>query len=175
MQRQRGAAFGDEEGAAIDRDPALQEVHRRRADETGDEEVGWAVVEFQRCPDLLDLAVMKHDDPVGHGHGLDLVMGDIDRVVPSRWCNCLISVRIVPAVWRRGWTAARRSGRAADCGDRAGEGHALALAAGKLARQASEQRAEAEDTGGPLSRPDPSWEPFSFRGKAMFSATLICG
>jgi zinc and cadmium transporter len=68
--------------AVADLMPQLQRrlpVHRRRADEAGDEAVGRAVVELQRRADLLDAAVVHHDDAVGHGHGLDLVVRDVDR------------------------------------------------------------------------------------------------
>ena len=44
----------------------------------GDEEVGRAVVEFERRADLLDPAGVHDDDAVGHGHRLDLVVGDVD-------------------------------------------------------------------------------------------------
>src|SRR3984893_4904390 len=36
------------------------------------------VVEFERRAHLLDDAVMHHHDLVGHGHGFDLVVGDVD-------------------------------------------------------------------------------------------------
>src|SRR3546814_3632993 len=51
----------------------------RRADEAGDEEVGGPGEHRVRIGDLLDLAVAHDDDAVGHGHGLDLVVGDVDR------------------------------------------------------------------------------------------------
>ena len=50
----------------------------RRADEAGDEQVGRPVVELERRADLLDAAVVHHHDLVGHGHGLDLVVRDVD-------------------------------------------------------------------------------------------------
>ncbi len=55
------------------------EVHRRRADEAGDEDVGRVVVHVPRGVDLLEDAVLEHRDPVAHRHGLDLVVGDVDR------------------------------------------------------------------------------------------------
>src|SRR5262249_12676407 len=59
--------------------PARHEVHRRRSDEAGDEARRRMVVEFLRRADLLDAPVMHHPHAVGERHGLDLVMGDIDR------------------------------------------------------------------------------------------------
>ena len=32
-----------------------------------------------RCADLFDPAAVQHDDAVGHGHGFDLIVGDVDR------------------------------------------------------------------------------------------------
>ena len=36
-------------------------------------------IELERCAHLLDATRVHHDDLVGHGHRLDLVVGDIDR------------------------------------------------------------------------------------------------
>jgi hypothetical protein len=60
-------------------DLAVDEVHGRRADEAGDEEVGGTIVDGLRRVELLDGAAVHDGDPVGERHGLDLVMGDIDR------------------------------------------------------------------------------------------------
>ena len=57
---------------------ALEQVHLRRADEAGDEEVGGLVVELERGVDLLQVAELHHRDPVAHRHRLDLVVGDVD-------------------------------------------------------------------------------------------------
>ena len=62
-------------------DAGLEEVHLRAADEAGDEPVGRVVVELERRADLLDRAGVQHDDLVGHGHRLDLVVGDVDHRV----------------------------------------------------------------------------------------------
>src|SRR3954469_22829778 len=58
---------------------AGHEVHLRGADEAGDEEVGRLLVELRRRAVLLDLAAVEHHDLVGHGHGFDLIVGDVDR------------------------------------------------------------------------------------------------
>src|SRR3954454_1537689 len=76
--RQLDAVRPFEERRAVDLELAMQKVHRRRADETGDELVVRPVVQFKGRADLLDDAVMHHHDLVGHGHGLDLVVGDVD-------------------------------------------------------------------------------------------------
>ena len=57
---ERQAALAGRERQAVRRllEPALDEVHARRADEAGDEQVGRAVVEVERRADLLDLSFM---------------------------------------------------------------------------------------------------------------------
>ena len=57
----------------------VKEVHLRRADEARHEQVGRVVEHFLRRADLLDEAVLHDDDAVAQGHGLGLVMGDIDK------------------------------------------------------------------------------------------------
>src|SRR5436853_178201 len=56
-----------------------QEVHRGTPDEARHEEVDRVLVEGLRRVELLDDAVVEHDDPVTHGHRLDLVVGDGDE------------------------------------------------------------------------------------------------
>ena len=48
------------------------------ADEVGDEGVGRLAIDLDRRRRLADLALAHHHDEVGHGHGLALVMGDDD-------------------------------------------------------------------------------------------------
>ncbi len=67
---QRRAAVGERR---------LDEVHRRRADEGGDEEVRGLLVDLERRPHLLELAVLHDGDAVAHRHRLDLVVRDVDR------------------------------------------------------------------------------------------------
>ena len=79
IKRQRAGAIGQDDRIARFGDMAGQEIHRRRADKAGDKAVDWPVIEIERAPLLLDNAVAHDHDPVGHGHGLDLVMRHIDR------------------------------------------------------------------------------------------------
>jgi hypothetical protein len=37
------------------------------------------VVDVERRADLLDVAGVEHDQAVGEGHGLDLIVGDVDH------------------------------------------------------------------------------------------------
>jgi hypothetical protein len=53
-------------------------VHRRAADETGDEQVGRTGVDGLRRAHLLEDAGVEHRDAVPHRHGLDLVVGHVD-------------------------------------------------------------------------------------------------
>src|SRR5665647_3121498 len=57
----------------------LHHVHGRTADETADEQVHGVVVELLGRRHLLQLAFAHHGDTVAHGHGLDLVVGHVDR------------------------------------------------------------------------------------------------
>ena len=55
-----------------------QQVHRRAADELGDEQVGGPLVELHRRPQLLQPALVEHGDAVAHGHRFHLVVGDVE-------------------------------------------------------------------------------------------------
>jgi len=37
-----------------------------------------ALVDLERWADLLDVAGVEHDQAIGEGHGLDLIVGDVD-------------------------------------------------------------------------------------------------
>src|SRR5688572_9134697 len=56
----------------------LDEVHRRRADERGDEDVLRAAVEHLRLVELDDPAVAHDGDPLAERHRLGLVVGHVD-------------------------------------------------------------------------------------------------
>ena len=67
--------------------------------------------------ELLQHALAQHRDPVAHRHGLDLVVGDVERRRPGTRAAARGSRRASDrAAWRRGWTAARPSGRPRRCG-----------------------------------------------------------
>ena len=92
----------------------VDDVHGRGADEPGDEGVGGPVVEVAGGVDLLEQAVLEQGDAVAHGHGLDLVVGDVDgggaeAALQRRRSGCG-SAR---GAWRRGWTGVRPSGSTA--------------------------------------------------------------
>ena len=156
-----------------------QEVHGGRPDEACHEQVGGAVVELERGPDLLHHAVVHHDDLVGHGHGLDLVVGDVDRgglqplvqgldLRPHRDAQLGVEVR-QRLVEQEHLRVAH---------DRAAHGDPLALPARELLGVAVEQRRQARGSPPPaltLAEISAFGARRSLSEKAMFSATLICG
>ena len=155
------------------------EVHRRRADEARHEAVGRGVVELERLADLLDHAVLHHHHPVAQGHRLDLVVGDVDRGGAQPLVQLL---ELDPHLHAQlGVEVAERLVEQEHLGiahDGAAQRHALALAAGELARLAVQQ-------GSSMPRMSAarlmrfSISAFSnfriFRPNAMLPATLMCG
>ncbi len=122
---------------------AADEIHPRRADEPGDESVGRRVVEIERRADLFDPAAAQHDDLVGHGHRLDLVVGDIDHrrlqpFVQRRDLGAHLHAQLGIEVGQR--LVEQEDGRFAH--DRTADRDPLALAARELARLPVEQGAE---------------------------------
>ena len=63
---------------ALSRHAYLEEVHRRRADEAGDEARDRPGVDLPRRADLLHQAVAHDHHPVTQCHRLDLIVGDVD-------------------------------------------------------------------------------------------------
>ena len=55
------------------------QVHLGAADELGHEAIGRPLIQLHRRADLFDPSAVQHHDPVGQGHGLHLVMGDVDH------------------------------------------------------------------------------------------------
>ena len=76
-RRHRDRGAGQDDPAV--HQPALEQVHRRRPDEAGDEHVDRLMVERLRRVDLLEHPVLQHRDPVAHGQGLGLIVGHVDR------------------------------------------------------------------------------------------------
>ena len=122
------------------------DVHRRRADEARGEDGGGPLVELGRRAVLLDAAVAHQHDVVGHGHGLDLVVGDVEhgdaeaalqRADLAPHLDAQLRVEIGERLVHQ---ADRRLGD-----DRAAERDALLLAARELRGLALEQRLEAEN------------------------------
>jgi hypothetical protein len=60
-------------------DATGQEIHGGRSDKARHKLIGRSVVQLKGGADLLDHAVAHDHDFVGHGHGLDLIVGHVDR------------------------------------------------------------------------------------------------
>ena len=54
------------------------DVHRRRADEGRDKEVGGIVIDFRRRSHLPDLSVVDDGDAVAHAHRFDLIVRHVN-------------------------------------------------------------------------------------------------
>ncbi len=104
------------------------------------------VIKIERRAHLLDVTVMHDHDLVGHGHGLDLVMGHIDR----RGLEALVQFLHLGA-HRDAQFGIEVGERLVEqehlriAHDGAAHGDALPLAAGKLARIAVEIGRKAEN------------------------------
>ena len=123
------------------------------AEEAGDEAGRRAVVELERRADLLDPAGVEDDDPVGHRHRLDLVVGDVDRgglqaLVQGLDLGAHVDPQLGVEVGER--LVEQEDLRVAH--DGAAHRHALALPAGELARPAFEQVLDLQDGGGVVRR-----------------------
>src|SRR5699024_1895860 len=78
-QSHSGAAHLSRISVTLLNDDGVQEVHLGRADEGGHKQVAGEVVEHLGSIVLLDDAVLHNHNAVTHGHGLGLVVGDIDE------------------------------------------------------------------------------------------------
>ena len=149
-QRQRrlaGGAPGNRQAeAAVGPEPAVLDragEEGRAADEARDEARGRPLVEVALRADLLDRALVHHHQPVGHGERLFLVVGHHHRGQAEL---LLQFADLDPHLLAQlGVEVGERLVEQQDVGpdgERAGERHALLLAARELARQA---RAEARE------------------------------
>src|SRR6266702_6479070 len=106
-------------------------------DEIGDEARAWPVVNIGWCADLLDLAGIHHGDPVGHRERFFLVVGDEDHGQTELALQLLqLELHRLPQllVERAERLVAQQHPRFDH--DGAGQGDALLLAPGELARAA---------------------------------------
>ena len=153
--------------------------HRRRADELRDEAVGRPVVNLHRRADLLDRAVVHHDDAVGQRHRLGLVVGDHD----DRRLDPLAQLRQLdprPHAQRRvevgqGLVEQEHLG---PLDDRAADRDALALPARQLSGLAVEQcaRSRATRAASAIRLSISSFGTRALRSpNAILSRTVMCG
>jgi hypothetical protein len=157
---------------------AFQEIHRRRADEARDEEVPRPVIEVERLAHLFDAAIAHDHDLVGHGHGLDLVMGDIDdrgleAAVQLLDLHPHLDAQFRVQIGKR--LVEEENLRVAH--DGTPHGDALALTARKLLGEAVEKLGQVEDLGRPrhLGLDFLLGRALDHERKPMFSATVLCG
>ena len=126
--------------AGRDRAARRQEVHRGAAEEAGYEHRARPVVDLERRAGLEDLAAIHHGDTVAHGHGLDLVVGDVDRgrgdpvVQPTQ----LLAHQLAELGVERAQRLVHQEGLG-PADDRAAQRDPLAVAAGQPADRLVEQ------------------------------------
>ena len=134
------------EPVSVALEPDRDEVHRRRADESGDEAGRRRMIELVRRTDLLDPPMVHHHDPVGQRHRLDLVVRDVDRGGPHLLVHALDLDAHLHA--ELGVQVRQRLVEQEDLGiahDRPAHRDALALAAGERLGLAVEKLGNVED------------------------------
>ena len=129
------------------------EVHLRATDEAGHEEVAGVLVQLQRRAHLLDAPGGQHDDAVGQGHGLHLVVRHVDH----GGLELLVQLGELHAHLHAqgGVQVGQRLVEKKDLGlahDGPADGHALALAAREVLGLALQQVLDVQDPGGLLHR-----------------------
>ena len=131
--------------AALARQLAGEEIHRRLADEARDPGIDRLVVDLARRAELLQFALMHDGDLVGHRHGLELVVRDIDHGRAEGALQMLdLAAHVGPQL---GVEMGDRLVEQEELGlahDGAADGDALLLAAGEFLRAALEQLVDLE-------------------------------
>ena len=121
------------------------EVHGRRAEKSGDESVSRMVIDIGGGAELANDTFVEHHDAVAHGHGLHLIVRDVDGRGSHAAMKALElfaggGPELGVEVGKR--FVEQENGRLAD--DGAGQRDPLTLTAGELARLAIEERANAK-------------------------------
>src|SRR6266568_3017860 len=145
------AGLGKERAGAV-RQADGDEVHGRRADEARDELVRRLRVNLEGLAHLLYPAVLHDHDATAEGHGLDLIVGDVDgggleALVETLELDAHLDPQFRVEVGER--LVEQKDLRVPHDGP--AHGHALALAAGELARLPLQELLDAEDLGGVLN------------------------
>jgi type 1 glutamine amidotransferase len=144
-------AFVEQQPVALADELPLEEVHRRRADETRDEAVRGVLVDVVGRRALVEQPVFHHHDAVAQRHGLFLVMRDVDRRrlhLPMQALQFGAHSDAQLRVQVRERLVEQKGLRLPD--DRAPDRDALPLPARQGPRPAVEQLLDAEDAGGLL-------------------------
>ena len=149
------------------------------ADEAGDEAVGRPLVEVALAADLADRALVHHHQPVGHGQRLLLVVrhhhgGEAELALQLADLDPHLLAQLGVEIGER----LVEQQHVGPDGQRAGQRHALLLAAGELARQARRRSRRAAPARS-ASSTRVSISAFGSlrisRPKATFCATVMCG
>ncbi len=133
--------------ASVDRlEHAGDQVHRRRSEERGDEDVRRTPVDVLWRADLLQDAVVHHCDPVAHGHRLDLIVRDVHRRDPELGVQLdQLEARLDAELRVEVGERLVHQERLGLAHDRAGQRDSLALPSRELPRKALEQVVKAQD------------------------------
>src|SRR6266545_4028352 len=124
---------------------ALQEIHRRTADERCDRRRRRPFEDVVRCAHLRDPAFHEHGDAIGHGHRLFLIVrhvhgGDAESALQLAQLHPRLGTQLGVEIRQR--FVEKEKPRLAH--DRAGERAALLLAAGELSGTPFEQMIDAD-------------------------------
>src|SRR5712691_2892285 len=121
-------------GTEADNDIAeFSQIHGRGTEKSGDESVGGIVIDFGRSAELAHHALVENHDAVAHGHGFDLIVGDVDgggADAAMKTLELLARGSAELGVEVGEGFVKEEDGRLAH--DGAGQSHALAFTAGKL-------------------------------------------
>ena len=100
-----------------------------------------AFEQVERRPLLLDQPIAQQDDPVGKGHRLDLIVGDIDHGLAELLMQPFyLTSHLIPELGIQVGKRLVEQEKASIPDDRPTDRHALALTAGQLAGKAFQQR-----------------------------------
>ena len=122
------------------------QVHCRRADETGNEQVRRLVIQRPGGVALLEDAVLQHRHAVAHRHGLDLVVGHVDGGHrQARLQFGQLGAGLYPQLRVEVRQRFIHQVHGGTTNDRSAHRHALTLAAGQVLRLAVEVFLEVED------------------------------
>ena len=140
----RGGRLHAPEAVLLALHMALEDVHV--ADELGDEAGLGLLVDLARRRHLHDPAVVHDRDAVGHGHGLLLVVGDDHEGHAELVLDVhQLELGLLAQLLVEGAERLVEKQHLRLLGERAGERHALALAAGELARIAPGELLELDE------------------------------
>ena len=146
------------------------------ADEAGREGRSGPTVDLVRRPDLLDVALVEHDDPVGEGERLSLVVRDVDEGRSRLTMDAAqlgLHLEPDPQVERRERLVQQQHARPVD--ERTSERDALELAAGELMRRRRSNPTRRTSLSASVTRASMSGAPLTRSPNATFSKTSRCG